>query len=143
MRKQDEQIRVVKMLVQLQFLYIRYIERIENKCKSPKEIDNILLNESILITYKEAFNNLKNAMLKNCNNVHLNKRLNDIENGIVVNDLEKLRFGKENENYKFKEIECILCKEMRQEIEHMMQNMISISKASKLLDISKTTIKKQ
>lgn len=98
---------IVKNLVKLQVLCVRYVERHYNLiCKTHRDLDRVIMKNKLTCTYLEAINNLFENVNKYCkeseyilsNTIALKK---EIENSNIKN----LKFGLTNKSFNEEEKE--------------------------------------
>lgn len=88
---------IVKQLVKLQILCMRWVERNTNlKCSTNRDMDRILTSNKLTCTYGEAVQNLKYNTIKFCReSSYLLEKVAKLEREIIESSIKDLRFGLE------------------------------------------------
>lgn len=133
---------IVKELVKLQILCMRWVERNSSlRCKTHRDMERIITNNKLTCTYGEAVENLKTNIVKHCNNnSYLLEGIINLEEVVENNPIKSLRFGvepqkefnkeeKELDRYK---LECTF---------FMINEMVGIKDAAEMLALTETAIK--
>ena len=86
---------LVKQMVKLQVLTIRYVSRHTNLiCKYRNDAERILTKNKLTCTYLQGVENLKENMMKYCkNNSYLMQSVLELQEKILNSDIKDLRFG--------------------------------------------------
>lgn len=133
---------IVKELVKLQFLCIRWIER-NNKleCKTQRDMERVLTGKKLTCTYLEAVRNLESYIMVYCNDsIFLMESILKLEGIIKESDIKDLRFGYEPQK-KFTEEEKELANYKLERSFFMLNEMVAIKYASEKLGITESAIK--
>lgn len=133
---------IVKELVKLQILCMRWVERNTTlKCKTHRDMEKILTNNKLTCTYGEAVENLKTNITKLCNNSpYLLEEIIKLENEVNNSDIKSLRFGVEPQK-KFTEEENELANYKLERTFFMINEMVGIKDAAEILGLTETAIK--
>lgn len=132
---------MVKQLVKLQILTIRWIERNTNlKCSTHRDMDRVLTANKLTCTYSQAVYNLKSNIKKYSNNSYLNEEIIKLEKAIMESNLKDLRFGVEPQK-KFTKKEHELDTYKLQVTFFMINEMVGIKYIVENLGIAETTVK--
>ena len=139
-----ENIDLVRMLVKLQVLCVRYVERNTSlKCKTHRDMDRILMANKLTCTYKEAVENLYNNIKKYCaNSSYLIEETLKLKDNINNSNIANLRFGVEPQK-KFIEEEKQLDDEILKRKFFMINEMVGIKDLVELLEnkVTETAVK--
>lgn len=132
---------MVKQLVKLQMLTMRWVERNTNlTCSTHRDTERILTANKLTCTYLQAVDNLKNNILKYCDNNYLTEEVLRLEISIKNSTIKDLRFGVEPQK-KFTEeenkldqykIECTL---------FMLNDMVPIKYVVENLGLTESAVK--
>lgn len=133
---------MVKMLVKLQILCIRHVERNTNlRLYTHRDMDRILMNGKMTCTYGDAVINLESNIFKYCKtSSYLMDEISKLKTIIEESDIKNLRFGLEPQ-LKFSKEESILDTAVLKYRFYMINEMVGIKDASAILGIRDTTIK--
>lgn len=131
---------LVKELVKLHILCIRYVERNTNLiCKSYRDIDRVLTKNKLVVSYAEGVSNLKENILKYCSdNQFLLESVADLEEKIIKSEIAELKFGDNRSDVELEndlnnwQLRCQFFYET---------SMVSIKTVAEELDMSVDTIK--
>ena len=133
---------IVRELVKLQMLCVRWVERNTNlKCYTHRDVDKILMGGKKTITYKDAAQNLKLNIEKYCKvSDYLMESILNLKIEIANSEINDLRFGLEPQR-KFSSLENELDLEFIKRKFFMLNEMVGIKDASELIGVSETAIK--
>lgn len=130
-----EDIKLVRKLVKLQILCMRYVERHTSlKCRTQRDIDRIITSNKLTCTYGEAIENLYNNIKKYCkNNSYLMEEVLKLKSNIDNSNIKEYRFGLQPQK-KFTEKEKELDYEMLKRMLYMTGEMVGIKDVIEYLD---------
>lgn len=133
---------MVKQLVKLQILCMRWVERNTNlKCSTHRDIDRILANNKLTCTYGEAVENLKNNIIKLCGGSnYLIEEIAKLEKEIMGSSIKELRFGVEPQK-KFTVEEKELDNYKLQRTFFMINEMVGIKYIVETLGLTESQVK--
>ncbi|MBU3195627.1 hypothetical protein KPL26_02975 [Clostridium algidicarnis] len=132
---------LIKQMVKLQVLCVRWVERNSNlQCKTFGDMDRILKNGKLTITYKDAAANLKKNIEKHCKSEYLLNSVLELETAMSKSEIADLRFGFEPQR-KFTELERELDTEVLKRLMYMTGEMVGIKYIEEHLNIAETTVK--
>ena len=133
---------IVKELVKLQILCMRWVERNTTlKCKTHRDMERILTNNKLTCTYGEAVENLKTNITKLCNNsAFLLEGILNLEKEVENSPIKSLRFGVEPQK-KFNKEENELANYKLERTFFMINEMVGIKDAAEMLGLTETAIK--
>lgn len=133
---------MVKELVKLQVLCVRWVERNTSlKCKTHRDMERVITDNKLTCTYGEAIKNLKDKILKYCNaNPYLIKEVLKLEDIIKESNIKNLRFGVEPQK-KFTEEEKELDNYKLKRTFFMINEMVGIKDVAEMLGLTETAIK--
>ncbi|MDU7085933.1 MAG: hypothetical protein E6344_19790 [Clostridium sp.] len=125
---------LIKMLVKLQVLCARYVERNTSlRCATHRDLDRIIMANKLTCTYGEAVENLINNIKKYCKeNNYLMEEAIKLEGAIKESNIKNLRFGLEPK-IEFTKEEKELDMEMVKRKFFMINEMVGIKEACELL----------
>lgn len=88
---------IVKQLVKLQILCMRWVERNTNlKCSTHRDMDRILTSNKLTCTYGDAVQNLKDNIIRFCGeSSYLLEKVAKLQEEITESSIKDLRFGLE------------------------------------------------
>lgn len=133
---------LVKELVKLQVLCMRFVERNTNlSCATHRDLDRILTSNKMCVTYLEGATNLKENIFKYCNdNKYLTESIVDLEEKIKGSEIKNLRFGLEPQK-KFTDVEKNLANYMIKRTLFMLNEMVGIKYITDNFDLTEYQIK--
>ncbi|MBW6408782.1 hypothetical protein [Clostridium weizhouense] len=132
---------IIKQLVKLQILTMRWIERNTNlQCSTHRDMERILTSNKLTCTYLIAINNLKSTIIKYCNNDYLNKEVLQLEIAIKESTIKDLRFGLEPQK-KFTEEEKELDDYKLKRTFFMINEMVGIKYIVENLGLTESAVK--
>lgn len=133
---------IVKELVKLQILTVRWVERHTNLvCKTMRDVDRILTGSKFTVTYAEGVKNLKGTILKHCDNTFFTEKVAELEEVISNSNIADMRFGLMENSKIYSDEEKDLAMEMMKRELFMQNSMVSIKVAAEELGVPETTIK--
>ena len=133
---------IVKELVRLQILCIRWVERKTTlKCLTQRDMDRVLTSNKLTCTYGLAIANLKSNIFKYCDNsTYLKESVIKLEEIINNHPIKDIRFGLEPQK-KFTKEEVQLDIYKLQQTLSLTTGMISIKNAAEIIGVPESTIK--
>lgn len=132
---------IVKELVKLQILCVRWVERNTSlKCFTFGDMDRILKAGKSTVTYKEAVENLKMNIERHCKSDYLLTSILQLGQSIEKSEISGLRFGIEPQK-KFTEIEKELDIEILKRTLYMTSGMVSIKRIGEILGLTEGAVK--
>lgn len=135
-------IELVKRLVKLQILCIRYVERNTTlRIKTHRDMDRILMKNMFTCDYNNAIENLNKIIKRYCiKSKYLVKECMSLKKDIQNSPIKNLRFGLEPQR-KFTEEEQELDTLLLKRRFFMINEMVSIKDISEMLCISESAVK--
>lgn len=133
---------LIKNLVKLQILCVRWVERHTSLlCKTHRDIDRIITANKLTCTYGVAAENLYTNIKKYCSNSnYLLEEILKLKDNINNSNIKDLRFGVEPQK-QFTEEEKELDTEMVKRKLFMLTEMVGIKEAAEILGLTETAIK--
>lgn len=136
---------LVKELIKLQILCMRWVERHTNlRCVTYRDMDRILKGGKLTITYKDAVKNLKMNIDKYCKNDYLINSVLELEENVNNSEIYNLRFGVEPQR-KFTELEYKLDSFIIKRTLFMINEMVGIKyiveDVAKELNLTESAVK--
>ena len=137
-----EHLDIIRLLVKLQILCVRYVERHTNlRCNTHKDMDRIIMNNKLTCTYGEAVENLYNNIIKYCKeNSYMTEEVLKLKDSINNSNIKELRFGLEPQK-KFTEEERHLDYEMLKRKFFMINEMVGIKELCSILGLTESAVK--
>lgn len=132
---------LVKELVKLNILYIRWIERHTNyRYVTHRDLEKPLFKGTRTATYGEATENLKNDILKKCENEYIRNSILKLEESIKNSQISNLRFGVEPKK-RFSKLEQELDSFSMKRMFFMITSMAGIKYVAADLGLTESAIK--
>lgn len=132
---------LIKRLVKLQILCIRWVERnTELVCSTHREMDRVLMGNKLTCTYGLAVNNLKEYIEKYIKNDYLREEIYKLKMEIEESSIVDLRFGLEPQK-KFTDEEKELDSYKLKRTLFMLNEMVDIKYVVKNLRLSESQVK--
>lgn len=133
---------MVKQLVKLQILCMRWVERNTTlTCATHRDMDSILTSNKLTCTYGDAVGNLKNNIIKFCRESnYLVEEVTKLQEEIMESDIKALRFGIEPQK-KFTEEEKELDNYKLQRTFYMINEMVGIKYIVEALKLTESQVK--
>lgn len=133
---------IVKKMVKLQILCIRWTERTTNlECATHRDMDRVLMGGKTVINYKDAVKNLRLNIEKHCNSSdYLIESVLKLEQEINNSEISNLRFGLEPQR-KFTELEVELNSEVLKITLFMLNEMVGIKYVVENLGLTESAVK--
>lgn len=132
---------LVKQIVKLQVLTIRYVNRHTNLiCKTHADAERVLTSNKLTCTYLQAVENLREIIIKHCKDSnYLMQSILKLKQDVLNSDIKDLRFGY-NPQKRFTEEELALDDYKEQCFFYMITEDVNIYDAVKILDVDYKTI---
>lgn len=133
--------KLVADLVKLQILCMRWVERNTNlRCDTHRDMDRILMENKLTLTYSEGVDNVKKNILRYCKNEYLLKSIAELEDSIKSSSIKNLKFGLDQAGLfskKERELDEYLLKRKL----YMITGMVGIKRMAEIIGVKETTIK--
>lgn len=132
---------MVKQLVKLQVLTVRWVERNTSlRCPTHRDCERVLTSNKLTCTYGEAIKNLINNIKKYCKSSYLIEEALKLEEAINSSEIKNLRFGIEPQR-KFTDEEQELDTYKIKVFLYMINGMVDIKYMAKNYDLTESAIK--
>lgn len=133
--------KLVKEMVKLQVLCVRWIERnTKVELETYGDLDRIILEGKFTTTYKDGVKNLRKNIENLCKNEYLLEAVLKLEDDINNSEIADLRFGLEPQR-KFSDLEKELDMEMLKRKLFMLNKMVGIKYIVENLGLTESAVK--